>query len=74
MQASTAPDPIRASSAASRSRPIQRYLNYWFSSSVDLFGGEISSNAADYFARASRAAPRSRRSTRTTSPSTYGRS
>ena len=29
---------------------IQRYINYWFSSSVDLFGGEISSNAADYFA------------------------
>ena len=29
---------------------VQRYINYWFSSSVDLFGGEISSNAADYFA------------------------
>jgi benzoyl-CoA 2,3-dioxygenase component B len=29
---------------------IQKYLNFWFSSSVDLFGGEISSNAADYFA------------------------
>jgi benzoyl-CoA 2,3-dioxygenase component B len=29
---------------------IQRYINFWFSSSVDLFGGEISSNAADYFA------------------------
>jgi len=29
---------------------IQRYVNFWFSSSVDLFGGEISSNAADYFA------------------------
>jgi benzoyl-CoA 2,3-dioxygenase component B len=30
---------------------IQRYLNYWFSSSVDLFGGERSSNAAQYFAQ-----------------------
>jgi benzoyl-CoA 2,3-epoxidase subunit B len=29
---------------------IQRYINFWFSSSLDLFGGEISSNAADYFA------------------------
>jgi benzoyl-CoA 2,3-epoxidase subunit B len=29
---------------------LQRYINYWFSSAVELFGGEISSNAADYFA------------------------
>ena len=29
---------------------IQRWINYWFSSAVELFGGEISSNAADYFA------------------------
>ena len=29
---------------------IQRYLNRWFSSSVNLFGGERSSNAASYFA------------------------
>ncbi len=29
---------------------IQKYLNRWFSSSVDLFGGERSSNAASYFA------------------------
>ncbi|MFN0058396.1 MAG: benzoyl-CoA 2,3-epoxidase subunit BoxB [Planctomycetota bacterium] len=28
---------------------IQRTINYWFSSSLDLFGGEISSNAATYF-------------------------
>ena len=28
---------------------IQRYLNQWFSVSLDLFGGEISSNAATYF-------------------------
>ncbi|MCB9714370.1 MAG: benzoyl-CoA 2,3-epoxidase subunit BoxB [Myxococcales bacterium] len=29
---------------------IQRAINYWFSTCLDLFGGEISSNAADYFA------------------------
>ena len=29
---------------------IQRAINYWFSSCLDLFGGEISNNAADYFA------------------------
>jgi benzoyl-CoA 2,3-dioxygenase component B len=29
---------------------IQKYLNLWFSLSLDLFGGEVSSNAADYFA------------------------
>jgi benzoyl-CoA 2,3-dioxygenase component B len=29
---------------------IQKYLNLWYSLSADLFGGEISSNAADYFA------------------------
>jgi benzoyl-CoA 2,3-epoxidase subunit B len=29
---------------------IQRYIDYWYSYSLDLFGGEISSNAADFFA------------------------
>jgi benzoyl-CoA 2,3-epoxidase subunit B len=29
---------------------LQRYVNFWFSSSLDLFGAEISSNAATYFA------------------------
>jgi len=29
---------------------IQRYINYWFSYSLDLFGGERSTNAADFFA------------------------
>jgi benzoyl-CoA 2,3-epoxidase subunit B len=29
---------------------VQRYVNFWFSSSLDLFGAEISSNAATYFA------------------------
>ncbi|MDK0767107.1 hypothetical protein P5E81_15030, partial [Clostridium perfringens] len=29
---------------------IQKYLNQWFSLSLDLHGGEVSSNAASYFA------------------------
>jgi benzoyl-CoA 2,3-epoxidase subunit B len=29
---------------------IQKYLNLWFALSLDLFGGEISSNAASFFA------------------------
>ena len=29
---------------------IQKHLNLWFSLSLDLFGGEVSSNAASYFA------------------------
>ena len=29
---------------------IQRYMNFWFTSSLDLFGSEVSSNAASSFA------------------------
>ena len=29
---------------------IQKYVNFWFSSALDLFGSESSSNAALYFA------------------------
>src|SRR5450432_1406968 len=29
---------------------LQRYINFWFSSSLDLFGSEVSSNAASSFA------------------------
>jgi benzoyl-CoA 2,3-dioxygenase component B len=29
---------------------IQRYVNFWFSQSLDLHGSEVSSNAASYFA------------------------
>jgi benzoyl-CoA 2,3-dioxygenase component B len=29
---------------------IQRYVNFWYSVSLDLFGGEVSSNAASFFA------------------------
>ncbi|UQA58034.1 benzoyl-CoA 2,3-epoxidase subunit BoxB [Polyangium aurulentum] len=29
---------------------LQKYMNFWYSVSLDLFGGEISSNAATFFA------------------------
>jgi benzoyl-CoA 2,3-dioxygenase component B len=29
---------------------LQKYINFWYSVSLDLFGGEISSNAASFFA------------------------
>jgi benzoyl-CoA 2,3-epoxidase subunit B len=29
---------------------LQKYMNFWFASSLDLFGGEVSSNAAQFFA------------------------
>jgi len=29
---------------------LQKYVNYWFTYSLDLFGSEVSSNAADFFA------------------------
>ena len=29
---------------------LQKYINFWFSVCLDLFGGEVSSNAADAFA------------------------
>jgi benzoyl-CoA 2,3-dioxygenase component B len=36
---------------------LQRYVNFWFSSSLDLFGAEISSNAAAYFANGVKGRP-----------------
>jgi benzoyl-CoA 2,3-dioxygenase component B len=29
---------------------IQKYINFWYTYSLDLFGGEISSNSSDFFA------------------------
>jgi benzoyl-CoA 2,3-dioxygenase component B len=29
---------------------VQKFVNFWFSQSLDLHGGEVSSNAANYFA------------------------
>jgi benzoyl-CoA 2,3-dioxygenase component B len=36
---------------------VQKYLNFWFSSSLDLFGGDSSSNAASYFANGLKGRP-----------------
>ncbi|HUL14485.1 MAG TPA: benzoyl-CoA 2,3-epoxidase subunit BoxB [Terriglobales bacterium] len=36
---------------------VQKYLNFWFSSSLDLFGGDTSSNAASYFANGLKGRP-----------------
>ncbi|MEJ6023067.1 benzoyl-CoA 2,3-epoxidase subunit BoxB [Ramlibacter sp. PS4R-6] len=36
---------------------IQRYLNYWFTDSLDLFGSESSSNAANYFSNGIKGRP-----------------
>jgi benzoyl-CoA 2,3-dioxygenase component B len=36
---------------------IQKYLNFWFSSSLDLFGADTSSNAASYFANGLKGRP-----------------
>ena len=43
------PDKVRRAGAIDLPT-MQKYLNFWFSSSLDLFGAEISSNAATYFA------------------------
>ena len=36
---------------------IQKYLNFWFTSSLDLFGSEASSNAANYFSNGIKGRP-----------------
>lgn len=36
---------------------IQRYINFWFTSSLDLFGSEVSSNAAASFANGIKGRP-----------------
>jgi benzoyl-CoA 2,3-dioxygenase component B len=36
---------------------LQRYLNYWFTDSLDLFGSETSSNAANYFSNGIKGRP-----------------
>jgi benzoyl-CoA 2,3-dioxygenase component B len=40
---------------------IQRYLNLWYSLSLDLFGGEVSTNAASYFAAGLKGRPQEER-------------
>jgi len=36
---------------------VQRFMNYWFTSSLDLFGSEASSNAANYFSNGIKGRP-----------------
>jgi benzoyl-CoA 2,3-dioxygenase component B len=44
-------DPMKVRAAGAIDLPtIQKYMNFWFSSAIDLFGSEVSSNAASYFA------------------------
>ncbi len=51
-------DPVAIRKAGAVDLPtVQRYLNFWFSSSLDLFGGDSSSNAASYFANGLKGRP-----------------
>jgi len=50
------PDAVRRAGAVDLPL-IQKYLNFWFSSSLDLFGGDSSSNAASYFAHGLKGRP-----------------
>ena len=40
---------------------VQRYLNLWYSLSLDLFGGEVSTNAASYFGAGLKGRPQEER-------------
>jgi benzoyl-CoA 2,3-dioxygenase component B len=58
MQALGSGDPAAVRGAGAIDLPtLQRYVNFWFSSSLDLFGAEISSNAASYFASSLKGRP-----------------
>ncbi len=50
------PDAVRRQGAIDLPT-IQRYLNFWFTTSVDLFGSEVSSNAAASFANGIKGRP-----------------
>jgi benzoyl-CoA 2,3-epoxidase subunit B len=50
MKAFASEDPADVRAGGAIDLPtLQRYVNFWFSLSLDLFGAEISSNAAQYF-------------------------
>jgi benzoyl-CoA 2,3-dioxygenase component B len=50
------PRKVRAAGAIDL-QTIQKYMNFWFSSALDLFGSEVSSNAASYFANGLKGRP-----------------
>jgi benzoyl-CoA 2,3-dioxygenase component B len=54
------PGRVRAAGAIDLAT-LQRYLNFWFTSSIDLFGAEVSSNAAAYFATGVKGRPDEKR-------------
>ena len=58
MQELNTDDPVAIRKAGAVDLPlVQKYLNFWFSSSLDLFGGDSSSNAASYFANGLKGRP-----------------
>ncbi|HEX6161380.1 MAG TPA: benzoyl-CoA 2,3-epoxidase subunit BoxB, partial [Thermoanaerobaculia bacterium] len=51
-------DPVKIRAAGAIDlQTIQKYMNFWFSSALDLFGSEVSSNAASYFANGLKGRP-----------------
>jgi benzoyl-CoA 2,3-dioxygenase component B len=50
------PKAVRAQGAIDLAT-IQRYMNFWFTSSLDLYGSEVSSNAASSFANGIKGRP-----------------
>jgi benzoyl-CoA 2,3-dioxygenase component B len=51
-------DPVKIRAAGAIDlQTIQKYMNFWFSSALDLFGSENSSNAASYFANGLKGRP-----------------
>jgi benzoyl-CoA 2,3-dioxygenase component B len=51
-------DPVTLRAAGVIDLPLlQRYINFWYSSALDLFGAEVSSNAATYFANGLKGRP-----------------
>jgi benzoyl-CoA 2,3-epoxidase subunit B len=58
MRAQHTDDPEAVRRAGAIDLPtIQRYINFWFSSALDLFGQEVSSNAASTFANGLKGRP-----------------
>jgi benzoyl-CoA 2,3-dioxygenase component B len=58
MRAHNSDDPETVRRAGGIDLPtIQRYINFWFSSALDLFGQEVSSNAASTFANGLKGRP-----------------
>ncbi|MGE0737396.1 MAG: benzoyl-CoA 2,3-epoxidase subunit BoxB [Alphaproteobacteria bacterium] len=51
-------DPAKVRAAGAIDLPtVQKYINFWFSSALDLFGADISTNAANYFANGLKGRP-----------------